>query len=83
MSRVILERAFDPPLTQERFQELTGRLGPCLARNDVAWVRSHLSLDRRRLVCEFEAPDADAVRDAVRQARIEHERVWPAELLEP
>jgi hypothetical protein len=83
MSTVILERSFDPPLTDELFQELNGRLMPCLDRARVRWIRSHLSLDRRRLVCLFEATDAGVVRDALRQARIPHERVWSGEILEP
>lgn len=83
MAHVILERRFDPPLTDERHAELAGRLTPCLDRNGVRWVRSHLSRDRRRLICEFEAPDAGAVRGALRQARLDHERVWSGELVEP
>lgn len=83
MANVILERRFDPPLTEERHAELSGRLAPCLDRNGVEWIRSHLSLDRRRLICEFRAPDAGAVRSALRQARLAHERVWSAEVLEP
>lgn len=83
MTNVILERRFDPPLTDERFAEISQRLEPCLDRSGVIWVRSHLSEDRKRLICHFRAPDADAVRGALRQARLDHERVWPAEILEP
>lgn len=83
MADVILERSFDPPLTDERFAELSERLMPCLDRNGITWVRSHLSRDRRRLICLFRAPDAGVVRSALRQARLEHERVWSAEILEP
>ncbi len=83
MAHVILERSFDPPLTDETFGELGARLSPCLDRSGVRWIRSHMSRDRRRLICEFEAPDAGAVRDALQQARLEHERVWSGELVEP
>lgn len=83
MADVILERSFDPPLTDGRFAELSERLMPCLDRNGITWVRSHLSRDRRRLICLFEAPDAGVVRSALRQARLEHERVWSADILEP
>jgi len=83
MSTVILERAFDPPLTDALFNEMNGRLGPCLERSNIKWIRSHRSLDRTRLLCVFEAPDADTVRDALRQARVAHERVWPGDILEP
>lgn len=83
MADVILERRFDPPLTDERFAEISQELTPCLDRNGVVWVRSHLSRNRKRLICHFHAPDADAVRGALRQARLDHERVWSAEILEP
>jgi hypothetical protein len=83
MADVILERSFDPPLTDQGFAEIRERLAPCLDRIGVTWVRSHLSRDRSRLLCHFQAPDADAVRGALRQAKLDHERVWPAEVLEP
>lgn len=83
MADVILERRFDPPLTDESHAELSARLSPCLDRNGVHWIRSHLSLDRKQLICLFRAPDAGAVRSALRQARLEHERVWSCEVMEP
>lgn len=83
MANVILERSFEPPLTDERLSEITGRLSPCLDRSGIQWIRSHLSRDRRRLICHFEAADAGAVRDALRQARLDFERVWSGEVLEP
>ncbi len=83
MAHVILERMFDPPLTEERHAAFSEKLSPCLDRNGITWIRSHLSLDRSRLICLFQAPDAGAVRGALRQARLEHERVWSCDLLEP
>jgi hypothetical protein len=41
---------------------------------------AHLSTDRRRMVCEFEAPDAEAVRTSYRSAGVGFERVWPADV---
>jgi len=83
MAHVILERSFAPPLTDERLEEITGRLQPCLDRGGVRWIRSCQSRDRTRLICEFEAPDADVVRGALMQARVEHDRVWSGEVLKP
>ena len=42
------------------------------------WRRSSLSLDRLRMTCEFEAPDAESVREALRTAGVPYERVWTA-----
>ena len=55
------------------------RLDPCLAAHDVRWLRSYLSLDRRRMICEFEAADAEAVRSSFRSAGVAFMRVWAAE----
>lgn len=83
MATVILERSFDPPLTEQRFGQLAARLAPCLDRSGIQWMRSHMSRDRTRLICEFEAPDAGVLRGALRQARIEYDRVWSAAFLRP
>ena len=55
------------------------RLDPCLDAHGVRWIRSYLSLDRRRMICEFEAADAEAVRSSFRSAGVSFARVWAAE----
>ncbi|MFN7975873.1 MAG: DUF4242 domain-containing protein [Acidobacteriota bacterium] len=82
MSRIIVERTFDPPVTQEALADVKKKMLPCLQTYRVRWVRSYLSLDRKRMVCEYEAPDAEAVRDVQREAAAPYERVWNADLLE-
>ncbi len=32
------------------------------------------------MVCEFEAPDAEALRASMRSAEVSFDRVWPAEV---
>lgn len=78
MARVIIEQVFKEPLTDERYAEFSKRLDPCMEVRNGLWRRSSLSLDRLRLTCEFEAPDAEAVREAFRSAGIPFERVWTA-----
>ena len=78
MASVMVEYAFEHPKSDEELGKMAKRLDSCLDLRDGAWVRSSLSLDRRRMVCEFEAPDADSVRDALRSAGQAFERVWPA-----
>ena len=78
MARVIVEQVFVEPLTDERYGAFSKKLDPCLEVRNGLWRRSSLSLDRLRLTCEFEAPDAEAVRDAFRGAGIDFERVWAA-----
>ena len=80
MAHLIVEQTFDQPLTDEQHNRLAGQLDPCLESYGARWMRSYLSTDRRRMVCEFEAADAEAVRQSYRSAHIDFERVWPAEL---
>src|SRR2546423_15489435 len=72
-----------PYTTLFRSDEEHGRLGQrldnCLAAYGARWMRSYLSSDRVRMVCEFEAPDAEAVRTSFRSAGVAFDRVWTAE----
>ncbi len=83
MPRIMVERSFDPPFTQGDLDAVSERMGGCLELYGVRWIRSHYSTDRRRMVCEYEAPDAQSVRDVQNAAQASFERVWPAEVLEP
>jgi uncharacterized protein DUF4242 len=80
MARVMVEQVFTEPLTEERAAELSARLDPCLQLRNGTWRRSSLSRDRLRMVCEFEAPDAESVREACRTAGIPTERIWAADV---
>ena len=58
------------PESDEEHGRLGRRLDDCLAQHGARWLRSYLSADHRRLVCEFEAPDAEAVRVSYRSAGV-------------
>jgi hypothetical protein len=83
MVRLILEKEFDAPLTEEQHNAEAQRADPCLEANDVKWIRSLVSADRRRMICEFEAADAESVRVAFRSAHVTFSRVWVAEVFQP
>ena len=83
MTRLIVERAFEKPLGKAEHKAAEQRLGPCLEAHNVQWIRSYLSTDRCRMICEYEAPDAEAVRIANRSAGVSFDRVWNADLLLP
>jgi len=74
----MVEPVFTEPSTDERYAEFAKKVDPCLEVRKGMWRRSSLSLDRLRLVCEFEAPDAESVREALRNAGVAYERVWTA-----
>jgi hypothetical protein len=83
MPFLILEKEFDPPLSAERHDAEAQLAEPCLDARGVRWIRSYLSTDRRRMICEFEAADAETVRDAFRSAGLAFVRVWAAEAYFP
>ena len=83
MPRIIVERSFDAPFTEDDFAAVSQRIGSCLDLYGVRWIRSHISTDRRRMVCEYEAADAQSVRDVQNAAQANFERVWAAEVMEP
>jgi hypothetical protein len=74
----MVEQVFTEPFTDERYAEFAKKVDPCLEVRNGMWRRSSLSLDRMRMTCEFEAPDAESVREALRSANIPFERVWTA-----
>jgi len=80
LEHLMVEQTFDPPLTDEQHSADGRKLDDCLGQHGARWVRSYLSSDHRRMVCEFEAPDAEAVRVSYRSAGIRFDRVWTAEV---
>lgn len=81
MKLVIGERTFaeaidltDPAQAQ--------RYAVCHARDGIRLRRSYLSPDRRRMLCVYDAPDAEAVRLAGRAADFSYDTVWTARVIE-
>ncbi len=82
MPRFIVERSFSPPMTEQELDAVGERMAPCLDLHGVRWLRSYWSEDRSRMICEYEARDAETVRKVQREADAKFERVWPAQLIE-
>jgi hypothetical protein len=80
MARIIVEQVFTEPLTDKRYADFAKALDPCLEVRNGVWRRSSLAKDKLRLTCEFEAPDAESVREAFRNAGVAFERVWAADV---
>ncbi len=79
MPLVIVESAFDPPISQEEFDAMAEKTAECLDERQATWVTSYMALDRRRRICVFEAKDAESVRQAYRTSGTKFERIWSAE----
>jgi hypothetical protein len=59
---VILERAFEPPLSVAEFTEMALDSLDCMALYRAEWQESLLAKDGKRIACRFRAPDAESVR---------------------
>ena len=80
MATMIVEQSFDQPLTSEDMNNMAKRVDPCLEAHGARWMRSYISSDRKRVLCEFEAADAEKVRESYRSAGVPFERVWSADM---
>ena len=78
MAHIIVETTYDKPPSDADLTAGGVKLAPCLEKPDGRWIRSYLSTDRRRRICEFEAPDAESVREAFAAAGIACDVVWTA-----
>ena len=83
MEKFIVERSFTSPFSDQDLSDVGERMAPCLDLHGVRWVRSHLSVDRLRMVCEYEARDAESVRKVQHEASAKFDRVWAGQLIEP
>ncbi|HSP15185.1 MAG TPA: DUF4242 domain-containing protein [Thermoanaerobaculia bacterium] len=80
MPSMVVEQTFETPLTPEDLNAMAKRVDPCLESHGAKWVRSYISADRKRVICEFEAADAEKVRESYRSAGVQFERVWTAQV---
>lgn len=76
MAQVVVEYLYEPALSEEDFAKNGEKLIPCLETRSVQWIGTYLSIDRKRRVCLFDAPDADTVRAAFHSAGVKFERAW-------
>lgn len=79
---VLVERSFADPIAFAPLQAKEDAGAWCLDQHGVRHLRSYFSLDRRRMLCLYAAPDAEAVRHVQRQIDLPHDRVWRAQVWE-
>ena len=80
-ANILVERAFGEPVELAAIQALEDAGSWCLETHGVRFLRSYFSVDRKRMICLYHAPDAEAVRRAQHQARMPFERVWAFEAI--
>lgn len=82
MPYLIVEYDFAPPLTDRDLEIASAALAPCLEVRNIRKLRSVISEDRRRGYCEFEAADAETLREAYRSAKVGFRSVWSAQIFD-
>lgn len=80
---VLVSRAFDAPVVFDELQAQENAQNWCLQAYRVRVLQSLFSLDRRRMLCLYAAPDAEAVRHAQRGAGLPFEQIWTARICAP
>lgn len=83
MACVMVERAFDKPVDFEEIQALEDRGGWCLEMHRVRFLRTYFSTDRLRMLCLYDAPDAESVRIAQQTAGMPFKRAWATTIIVP
>jgi Protein of unknown function (DUF4242) len=81
MSLIIVETTTDRPITAEMLADK--RLLDCLGARNGKWRYSLLSADRQRMICTFDSPDTESVRESYRKVGVAFERMWTAEMRTP
>src|SRR5262249_44452384 len=78
MSLVIVERTFADPVTFASGKAAFDRQPGCLEAHQVRHLRSYFARDRKRMLCLYEAPDAESVRRVQAKVQVPFDRAWPA-----
>ena len=82
MEHVIVERKGTEPINLEQLRASACSAAACFRMHRVRHLRSVISADGCRVICEFEAPDAESVRRAQNEAGLPYEAVWTAQVFE-
>lgn len=80
---VVVERSFEAPVRLEDIQAIEDAGDWCLRAHHVTFARTFFSLDRKRMLCLYEAPDAESVRLAQREAAMPVDAVWAFSRIAP
>ena len=82
MATIILEHHLQGrPFDVERFNAAQRDNVPCLTLHGVRHVVSYVAPDGLRMICVFEAPDAEAVRRTARALGYRYDSVWAARVV--
>ena len=75
-ANVIVSRHFEEPVAIEDVQAKEDAGAWCLEAYRVSFIRTYFSSNRTRMICLYNAPDAESVRLAQSQAGMPFDGVW-------
>ena len=73
---IAVERSFAEPQQFEPLQAAEDAARWCLDMHEVSFVKTFFALDGRRMICLYQAPDAEAVRRSQRMAGLPFDTVY-------
>jgi len=79
-SVIVVRREFDAPVRFEDLESKEEERAWCFETYGVRFLQTLFSLDRRRMLCCYAAPDAETVRTLQRDGGMPFEEIWRAEL---
>ena len=82
-ANVLVERRFDEPASLQDIQAIEDAGIRCLETRQVSFVRTFFSADQKRMICLYQAPDAESVRLAQRQAKVPFDDAWAFQSIFP
>ena len=75
-ANVLVERSFEDRVELQDIQDIEDAGAWCLDTYNVRFLRTYFSTDRKRMICLYEAPDAESVRQAQREAGVPFNEAW-------
>lgn len=76
MALIAVERSFDASVEFEELQAAEDAAAWCLQMHRVSFRKTLFAEDGTRMLCFYEAPDAESVRSAQRQAGLPFDRIY-------
>lgn len=75
-ANVLVTRSFEDPVELQDIQAIEDAGARCLETRNVRFIRTYFSADRKRMICLYQAPDAESVRQAQREAGVPFDEAW-------
>jgi uncharacterized protein DUF4242 len=86
MPRYLVERTFPDGLTlstDDEGAEICRLIVATNAEDGVTWIHSHVSCDRHRTFCIYDAPSPEAIRLSAKRNNLPVDRITKVSVLDP